>query len=218
MNRDPIDDLLAQSAPATQRAEEAALTTMIAAARRESRPASRRRLAAAAASVAGVLVLGTAGVAVATDGFTWTPWLSDPIAAYSLTLPSGLDCTVRIAHYTGTDQAVVDDVNRIVEEWWRAGDVAAQAEAGTPAEIAAIRAAENTVYIEETGETVPGGYGTEWYDADDEYHFAFANAIGELEHEVLREHGYTSDDLGAAGLEGGYGIRCLDENGEVTIP
>jgi hypothetical protein len=216
MTPDPLDDLLTRSAPATRIADPDDLGTMIAAARREARP--RRRFALTAGAVAGLLLVGTAGVAVATDGFSWTPWLSDPIGEYALTLPSGLDCTVRIAHYTSVDTALADDVNRIVEEWWRSGDVAAEAAALTPAMIDRIRAAENSVFIAETGETVPGGYGTEWYDADREYHFAFADAIGELEHAVLAEHGYTTEDFAAAGLEGGYGIQCLDENGKVTIP
>lgn len=218
MTPDPLDDLLARSAPATRTADTAALGTMIAEASLESRTRRRRRIGVLASSVAALLLVGTAGVAVATDGFTWSPWLSDPVGEYAITLPSGLECSVRIAHYTARDAAVADRVNSIVEDWWRNDDIAAQATALTPQMIDQIRGAENTVYVAETGENVPGGFGTEWYDADQEYHFAFAQAIGELERAELAAHGITTADLGLAGLEGGYGIQCLDENGEVTIP
>lgn len=222
MTPDPLDDLLTRSAPPTRAAQPEVLGTMIAEASRTPRPDARagrrRRLGIAAGAVAGALLIGTAGVAVATDGFTWAPWLSDPVGEYALTLPSGLECSVRIAHYTAADPAVADEVNRIVEDWWRDADVADEAAVVVPAMIEQIRSAENVVTIAETGETVPGGFGTEWYDADQEYHFAFAQAIGELEHDVLAAHGITTEELGLAGLEGGYAIQCLDENGEVTIP
>lgn len=217
MTRDTLDDLLDRSAPATRAVENASLTTMIRAARAEARP-RRRRMPRVALGVglAAVLIGGT-GVAVATDGFNWGPWLTDPIGEYSLTLPSGLECSVRIAHYTAADGVVAADVNRIVEDWWRATDVVADAEKLVPSQIAQIRAAESTV-SDEKGNSEPGGYGTTWYDADWEYHWAFSMAIGELEQDVLEQRGYTTGDFAAAGLEGGFGIKCLDENGEVTIP
>ena len=217
MTPDPLDDLLDRSTPVTRAALEGDLAAMIADARAEVPRPRRRRIALASGALAVVLV-GGAGVAVATDGFNWGPWLKDPVGAYSLTLPSGLDCSVRIAHYTAADTAVADDVNNIVEDWWRTTDVAAEAEKLVPSQIAQFRAAENTVYDADTGKSEPGGFGTKWYDADWEYHFAFSMAIGELEHDVLEQHGYTTDELAVVGLEGGFGIKCLDENGEVVIP
>lgn len=219
MTRDPLDDLLDRSSPATREVDAARLPAMIAEARAQvpRRPRRGRRIAVASGALA-ILLVGGAGVAVATDGFSWGPWLSDPVGTYSLTLPSGLDCTVRIAQYTASDPAVAGDVNRIVADWWRSADVAAEAETLVPRMIGRMRASENSVYIAETGETVPGGYGTEWYDADGEYSFAFTLAIGELEQDVLQRNGYTTDDLAAAGLEGGYGVKCLAEDGTVTFP
>lgn len=219
MTADLLDDLLDLSAPGTRSADGAGLSAMIAEARAQvpRRPRRARRIAVASGALAVLLVAG-AGVAVATDGFSWGPWLSDPVGTYSLTLPSGLDCTVRIAQYTASDLAVAGDVNRIVTEWWRSADVVAEAETLVPLMIGQMRASENSVHIAETGETVPGGYGTEWYDADGEYSFAFNMAIGELEQDVLQRNGYTTDDLAAAGLEGGYGVKCLAEDGTVTFP
>ncbi len=219
MTPDTLDDLLDRSAPVTRTAVDAATTAMILDARAAASPSPKRKRTFAIAGALALVLTGTTGVAVATDGFTWGPWLQDPLASYSVTLPSGLECDVRIAHYSSVvDPAVAADVNRIVEEWWRSTDVAVAAKALTPQMIDQMRAAENTVYIAETGETVPGGYGTEWYDADQEYSFAFDMAIGELESSVLRQHGYTPEVLGAVGLDGGYGVQCFDEDGQVTIP
>lgn len=218
MSPEPLDDLLDRSAPVVRRADDATIAAMIADAREMSVPRRRRRRLVVAGGVLTALLVGGAGIATAAEVFDWGSWLEDPVGEYALTLPSGLECTVRIAHYTAADPAVAHEVNRIVEDWWRSTDVAAATEPLIPQMIDQIRAADTTVYIAETGETVPGGYGTDWYDADQEYHFAFANAVGELEHEVLGEHGISTEELGAARLEGGYGIKCLDASGEVTIP
>ncbi len=217
MTPDSLDDLLGHSSPRTAAAPKPEIEAMIADARREV--PQRRRVPRIALGVGlAVLLVGGAGVAVAADRFEWRPWAQDPVAEYSLALPSGLDCAVRIAHYTSTDGALADSVNGIVENWWRDTDVAAQAAELTPEHIDDIRSSDNVMFNADTGESEPAGYGTKWYNADREYYFAFTQAIGELEQEQLREHGIDSDQLDAAALEGGYGIQCLDENGEVTLP
>lgn len=217
MTPDSLDDLLENSSPRTAAAPTLELEAMIADARREV-PTKRRIPRVAVGLGLAALLVGGAGVAVAADRFEWGPWAQDPVAEYSLTLPSGLDCAVRIAHYTSSDGALADTVNGIVENWWRDSDVANQAAAITPKQIGEIRSSDNVMFNEVTGENEPAGYGTKWYNADLEYYFAFTQAISELEHEQLRKHGIDSDQLAAGALEGGYGIQCLDENGEVTLP
>lgn len=217
MTPDPLDDLLERSAPRTVAPGKAEVEAMIAAARAQV-PAPRRIPRVALGLGLATLLVGGAGVAAATDGFDWAPWAQDPIAEYPLTLPSGWDCAVRIAHYTSTDGELADSVNHLVEEWWREVDVVGRAAALTPKMIDHIRASGNVMYNADTGENEPAGYGTTWYDADQEYYSAFAQAISELESAYLGEQGIDSDMLGAAALEGGYGIQCLDENGEVAVP
>jgi len=217
MTPDLLDDLLDRSSPVTRAADSANLRAMISAASREHRRSRRRRIGLAAGALAALLV-GGAGVATATDGFTWSPWLQDPLGSYSLTLPSGLECDVRIAHYTMPgDPLTTAAVNRIVEDWWRSTDVIAAGEALLPEMIADIRAMEQTVNLD-TGEVVPSGYGTEFYDADWEYYLAWMNALGELQHKELSSHGYSADAGRLAGLEGGEQIQCLGEDGEVVGP
>ena len=214
---EPLDDLLDSSGPRTAVASQPDIDAMIAEARVQA-PARRRVPRVALGIGLAALLVGGTGVAVAADRFEWGPWAQDPVAEYSLTLPSGLDCAVRIAHYTATDSALADTVNGIVANWWRDSDVANQAAAITPGQIDEIRSSGNVMFNEATGEDEPAGYGTKWYNADLEYYFAFAQAISEIEHAQLRKHGINSEMLAAGQLEGGYGIQCLDENGEVTGP
>jgi len=89
MTPEALDDLLDHSAPATRAADDTALRAMMAEARREAPRGRKRRGAIVAGALVAVLV-GGAGVATATDGFTWAPWLQDPIGSYSLTLPRGV--------------------------------------------------------------------------------------------------------------------------------
>ena len=66
-----LDELLDRSAPSTRDSDPSAVRAMISAASREARPPGRRRVAVASGVLA-VLLVGGAGVAVATDGFTWS--------------------------------------------------------------------------------------------------------------------------------------------------
>jgi len=94
---DPLDALLARSAPPVARpALGAELAAMAADARREALP--RRRRAAKLAIGAGVtaLLLGGAGVAFGEDVFPWQAWAQDPDVSVSFTLPSGRACETRI--------------------------------------------------------------------------------------------------------------------------
>ncbi|MET0812587.1 MAG: hypothetical protein ABWY03_06005 [Microbacterium sp.] len=223
MTRDPLDDLLNGSAPATRAPRDADVTAMIADARAEApRPRRRRRIAFASGVLAAVLV-GGAGVAAATDGFSWAPWAKDPVGAVSFTMPNGFDCELRFAPYSGgSDPAYVAEVNRVLEDWYRSTDVVAEVTPLVPAtreHLAALRAesdpdpeADLSVLspAERSDEIAHRAWAAEW--------MAWEWAIGDLETQALRGAGHAVPDQRLDGAERVSGIQCLDLDGQPYVP
>ncbi len=189
--RDPLDDLLAASAPrlaeldAELRDATIALTV---AAEREARPAGvlRRMPRPVVVGVAAALLLGGAGAAAAATAQDWVPWAQTPDAAYTYTLPSGAVCEQRMGHVQSSDE----DVNQAVRDYVARVDLLALAD--VDAALETLRGGESTQQLPD-GSSAPGGDGTD-YSADSEYSDALSLAIGELIRDELERQGFDLDD------------------------
>jgi len=217
MTPDPLDELLDRSAPVTRAADAADLRAMMNAASRQGRP-SRRRVAIASGALA-LLLVGGAGVAVATDGFNWNPKLQDSVRAVSFRMESGFDCELRFAPMTGgADPTFVADANRVLDEWHRTTDVVAAARAHMDQTIADHTGITDAPMLEpgETWDTLPPGeaehrrWGREW--------IVWELVVSDLESEELQRHGIDPADARFAGSAGMSQIQCFDENGEPYVP
>ncbi|MDQ7877557.1 hypothetical protein Q9R08_06165 [Microbacterium sp. QXD-8] len=219
MTRDAFDDLLDRSAPATREPLDADLAAMIAEARTEV-PRPRRHRIAIASGVLAIALVGGAGVAVATDGFSWAPWAQDPVGAVSFSMSNGFDCELRFSRYTaGSDPAFLADVNRTLEDWYRATDVVGRAQARIPQQqedLAAMRTAEEKAELDaqlaelspqERAEAIAhNAWADEW--------IAWELVVSDLETAALREAGFAVPDERFVGSERGSQIQCFDEDGE----
>ncbi|WP_137844897.1 hypothetical protein [Microbacterium sp. 2FI] len=223
MTRDMFDDLLDRSAPMTRAADDAALARMIREARSEAVPRRRRMPSIAlGVSIAAVLV-GGAGVAVATDGLSWAPWAQDPVGAVSFTMPNGFDCELRFSPYSGgSDPGYVAEANRVLEEWYRSTDVVAEAEALLPAmrrHLEALHAESDPDPEADMAALTPEAR------ADEIAHRAWSAewmtwewVVGDLEAQALRDAGFTVPDDRFGGSERAGQIQCFDEDGEIYAP
>ncbi|BDV30855.1 hypothetical protein [Microbacterium terricola] len=222
MTPDLLDDLLDRSAPATRAPRDAELATMIAEARAE-RPRPRRRRIALVSGVLAVVLVSGAGVAAATDGFSWGPWAQHPVGAVPFTMPNGFACELRFSPYSGgSDAAFVAEVNRTLEDWYRSTDVVAAATPLLPAmrehladlaaESAADPGADMSVLTpaERADEIEHRAWAAEW--------MAWEWVVGDLETQALRHAGYRIPDDRLAGTERVGGIQCLDLDGQPYVP
>ena len=217
MTRDLLDDLLDRSAPATRAMADGDVATMIRRARSEGTP-RRRRLPRVALGVGlAAILVGGAGVAVATDGFSWAPWAQDPVGAVSFTMSNGFDCELRFSEYrAGDDPAFLGEANRILKDWFRSTDVVTAAAASLPTEFAGKDLEEVQLEPGETLESLPAGEAEHrlWV----QQWLAWDLAVGQLESEELQRHGIAPDDDRFAGSERSGQIQCFDESGQPYVP
>ena len=222
MNPDPLDDLLASSSPRTAVASPLEMDAMIADARGEVPVRSRVPRVALGLGLS-VLLVGGAGVAVATDGFDWAPWAQDPVGAVSFTMANGFDCELRFSEYTaGSDAAFLADVNRVLRDWYRSTDVVSEAQGLLPAErqqVAAMEAAQ----ADDPGADMSAL--TPEQRVDEIEHRAWVRewlawdlAVSDLETDALRDGGFAPDDERFAGSERNGQIQCFDEDHEPYVP
>ena len=222
MNPDPLDDLLASSSPRTAVASPLEMDAMIADARGEVPVRSRVPRVALGLGLS-VLLVGGAGVAVATDGFDWAPWAQDPVGAVSFTMANGFDCELRFSEYTaGSDAAFLADVNRVLRDWYRSTDVVSEAQGLLPAQR------EQVVAMEAAQADDPGADMsalTPEQRVDEIEHRAWVRewlawdlAVSDLETDALRDGGFAPDDERFAGSERNGQIQCFDEGHEPYVP
>ena len=169
---DPFDEAIERSAPHITRG--AGLDTEIALMAARARAVARRRprpwgqrVAIAGAIVA--LAAGGATAAAATG--VWGPWAQNPDVIYTYRLPSGVWCEERIGNVQAYGHP---DVVAAVEDILRNGDVFERADIGEA--IAELRADESW-FIGDGSNPTPSGYGTDYYNADDEYRQAVYRAV-----------------------------------------
>lgn len=201
-NRDQLDDLLDNSAPrladpSPELANE--VVAMVGATEREARAAGvqrhrpraagarQRRLRTAVVGTAAVLVLGGVSAAAAVTWMDWAPWAQSPNAAYTYELPSGAVCEQRLGNVQSTDEAV----NQAVRDYVAEVNLLALADVDWAIQV--LRSGE-PVHVLEDGTQVPGGYGTEFYNADSEYVQALTMAVAEVVNVELERQGFDLAD------------------------
>lgn len=214
MIRDQFDDLLDRSAPPSTPLAKADVDAMIADAR-QSAPRPLRPRILVAVGLAAVLTSGGLGFAAATDIFSWAPWAQEPIGAVQFTMANGFQCEIRYSGYTaGKDPAYVDEVNRILEDWYRSTDVLGAVQAFVPTALEDVGPLE--LQPGETLETLPPGEATnrEWA----RQWLAWDIAISNAEWQELTRYGLQPGDPRMEGSERSGQIQCLDENHEVYVP
>lgn len=223
MTPDALDDLLDRSTPTTRAAAEQDVAAMIADARAEVGRTRRARPIAVASGALALLLVSGAGVAAATDGFSWGPWVQEPIGAVSFTMANGFSCELRFSEYTkGADAAFVGEVNQALEDWYRSADVVAQAEALVPAKLAELAAMEadapkdpeadmsGLTADERADEIEHRAWASEW--------LAWDLAVADLELEALKSAGISLPDPRFDRSERVGQIQCTDEEGELYVP
>lgn len=192
--RDHLDELLDQSTPRTTVitpgvAEELKRLRAATGATRGARP--RRWARPVVAGLAATLLIGGAAAAAAATGRWTLPWAeNNSIASFSYTLPSGIECEQRIGGVSGSVPAAIE----AVENYYRTADLAAML---TEEEIQVTierHRSGGSVWVNEDGSQVPGGYRTEYYDADQEYMGAVWDIVVTAMYDDLARQGMDGVD------------------------
>lgn len=220
---DPLDDRLDRSTPATRAATDGDLSAMIADARAEVAPPRRARPIAVASGALALLLVSGAGVAAATDGFAWVPWVQQPVGAVSFTMANGFACELRFSEYSGgTDAGFTAEVNRALEDWYRSGDIVREAERLLPAKRAELAAMEASA-PEDPGADMSALSADQ--RAEEIEHRAWARewlawdlAVSDLEVGALTSAGFSLPDDRLVDSERVSQIRCTDEQGDLYAP
>lgn len=192
---DQLDRLLATSAPEPPVLARHDAAAMITDARGAAAPRRRRYRPVLLAGVVAAVLTGGAGVAVASDLIDWAPWAEDPVGAYSYRLPSGTTCEVRFGNVTIVDRRDDDRRDQIEQElrdWFGEGEVLATALDEVDDYIAESRDEKQTMTLDD-GTTLPGGFGTPYYDADREYSSAISQAIDDQVSAEAERRGFADE-------------------------
>lgn len=190
-----FDRVIAEAAPhTTARSEELdqELATLVRAARRVARPPRIGKFPRSAVVVvaAGALLIG-AGTAAAATINDWAPWAQEPDGSYTYTLPGGAVCEARVGNIKG-QAGEYEPVAAAIQDYLSKVDIMAVAD--VDAALADIRSSE--IVMMPGGE--PGGFGTEYYDADTEYQNAVHQAVDLAIQEELARRGLTEASQGVA--------------------
>jgi hypothetical protein len=211
---DTLGERLDHSAPASRPAASIDIEAMIA----DARPSASRRLRpriliTAALTVA--LASGGVGVAVATDGFSWRPWIQHPVGAVQFEMANGFQCELRYTGWTGgSDPTFVNKVDGILEDWYRSADVLAAIQPLVPSALKE----EGPIYLDpgETLTTLPPGE-LERREFDRQWE-AWDLAIANAETRVLASQGVKPSDARMAGAERSSQIQCFDDHHKLYKP
>ncbi len=213
MTRDPFDDLLDRSTPATRPAVAPDLEAMIAEARAEGSPRRTPRVLVAGGAIAALLVTGV-GTAAATDGFSWAPWAQDPLGALPFTMATGFVCELRFSEYTGgADPAFVAQVNDALRDWYATGDVLDEVAAYVDDARAAY---DDTAVVQAMDDSpvTPDAEHTAWVRE----WTAWDWAVDDAERAELERLGIHAGDERMAWSERSGQIQCRDLDGEPYVP
>jgi hypothetical protein len=169
MASDHLDELLDRSAPQTTPITPGVADELkhLRAATETAARQPRRWARPVVAGFAALLFVGGAAAAAAAATGIWTlPWAEDDaIASFHYTLPSGIECEQRIGGVSGTVPAAIT----AVQDFYRSADFdALLTDEAIQAAIEKQRQGGG-IHVNDDGSRVPGGYGTEFYDADREY-------------------------------------------------
>lgn len=127
MALDPLDALLERSAPAVRAADPADLHAMIAAAAQEAQPSRRHRRIGIAAGVLSLMLVGGAGVAVASSPWLWGAGMH-PNRAYEYTSPTWGRCELRQGNFVAANPLRQVELDQVIDEWFGTADLKVQVE------------------------------------------------------------------------------------------
>jgi hypothetical protein len=194
-DREHLDDLLDRSAPPTTVQNSAImydLHELEAAAREASkRPAKHSRWSRP--TIAGVVALLLVGGATTAVAAGWRPdgWVHPVVGNYGYTLPSGTVCDMIVGNVQGSDPESM----KVMGDFYRDADYAALlSDDAIATRIEKIRDVDVVWALDENGEMVPGGYGTLFYDADEEYESAVSQILSEAAEAEIADAGLTGVD------------------------
>lgn len=168
-----LDDRLLASAPPLKEVPDLqpVIADLVAATRStRSRGRGRRRGAIIGTTTAGIVLAGTAAAAALGIGGWTTPWGKEPDGVIAFTLPSGVACEMRVGNISSSSPEFTHDLQAWLD------DHTLDQVADVDATLKAMRAEGNTFHRED-GTEVKVGYGTPYYDADNEYYDAVVRAI-----------------------------------------
>lgn len=197
-----LDDRLRRSAPRLEDVPDLqpALTELVTATRATPRRRVGRRGVLISTTTAGIVFAGTAAAAALGFGPWSSPAGKNPDGSLAFTMPNGVACEYRIGDLDSDGDT--DKLRAWLDERTLAEitDVAAM--------IETIRAEDNH-YFREDGTAVEIGYGTPYYDANNEYVDAVRRAVQAAIGDQARAMGVVgaSDQ---AFLSSGSEIRCAD--------
>jgi hypothetical protein len=194
-DREHLDDLLDGSAPPTTVQNSSIMYDLheLEAATREvaHRPTKRSRWSRP--TIAGVIALLLVGGATTAVAAGWRPdgWVHPVVGNYSYTLPSGTVCEIIVGNVQGSDPKSM----QVMSDFYRDADYATLLSDDAIAEqIQKGRAVDVIWALDENGEMVPGGYGTPYYDADQEYDNAVSQILSEAATAKIDDAGLTGVD------------------------
>lgn len=183
-----LEDLLDASAPPLQEAPGTpeAVKDLVLAARGAARPVRkrRRRRALAIGTTSVLLVAGGTAVA-ATQGHWTSPWADHPLNAMTFRLPSGGICEERVGDLHLADPAA----QSLITDWLSSHPIAEIADIN--AAIRELRGGGPGEWVRDDGTVTATGYGTEHYDADNEYWNAVSQALYTAVVAKLKAAGFT---------------------------
>lgn len=193
-DRERLDDLLDQSAPPTTTITNAVTDEVLRlhVLTREAAEHTDRRRRWSKPTIAGaiaLLLVGGASTAVATG---WRPpaWENPADSTYTYTLPSGASCETYVGNVGGSDPESV----QVIRDFYRDVDYeAVLTKEAISAQIQKIRLDENT-FVDDDGIEHPAGYGTEYYNADEEYASAVTSILNDGASAKLESEGLTGVD------------------------
>lgn len=209
-DRDPLDDLLTRSAPASVQStpslhRDLALLSREARSAEESRRRPTRLLVGAGLSL---LLLGGAGTAVAATTFNWAPWAEDPDIAYPFTLPSGRECEARVLMLLVTDAPETGPISTTpdatLSAHFRSFDaIAASDIESSIAEVRSRAGSGMMVAVSADGQLSDVHETAEGPTADDVYAAAAHDALGDALRAEAIAYGLGSDQWSSE-----YDIQC----------
>lgn len=123
------------------------------------------------AIVGAIIALAAGGATAAAATGVWSPWAQNPDVIYTYRLPSGAWCEVRRGNVMAYGRP---EVEAAIEDILRNGDIFARAD--IDAAIAELRADESW-FIGDGSNPTPSEFGTDYYNADDEYRLAVDRAV-----------------------------------------
>lgn len=216
MTRDTLDDLLDRSAPETRETDAAGVRAMIAQARAAARTGRGRRRSATilTAGALSLLLVGSAGVAMARSGWPWEAGYQDPapsgsatssetaLFVYPYTNPTGQACELRVdgrlrgsGGITDTPQESIDALRAAVAD----GELKRRVDEGIPDAYARQRESDAR------GEATPPSPTPAQDTSDSDYFMAASGAVFQAMSDVLNERGLPVPDFshGADGSRAG---------------